>query len=304
MVKSYSNKNLFLFFIIVFSLLCLIFYFFYLNHQVEGMSIILNGESTDEYVYGESINKDGYLDGIDVVYYINLDRSIDRRNHMERIFENSVFDEIPVIRIPACDGKNEDMKKYFTIEKVGNIDNTIISNVEYACTLSHLFSIKKFSESTYDIALICEDDITLEYKKYWKKTINDMILAAPSDWEIIQVAINPINPVIFEQLKKNEYLLNINYTNNPEYNAFSTTAYIVNKMAAQKIIRNHYKNNIFYLDNQYLHVADSILYRICKTYICLPYFTYTTTTSTIHQSDIIQHSNSKNMVTNFLKDME
>ena len=106
MVKSYSNKNLFLFFIIVFSLLCLIFYFFYLNHQVEGMSIILNGEST-LYVPVVEINKDGYLNGIDVVYYINLDRSTTRRNEMDNLLQNSMFHSIPTIRFPAYDGKKK-----------------------------------------------------------------------------------------------------------------------------------------------------------------------------------------------------
>ena len=306
MIKSYKGKGLFIFVIVaaIFIISFVLFIIYGSKRSMEGMSIILNHETKSEDIYGENVNKDGYLDGLDVIYYINLDRSVDRRNHMERIFENSVFDDIKVVRFPAYDGKNEDMKKYFTIENIGSIDNTKITNIEYACTMSHLYAIKQFSESSHDIALICEDDITLEYKKYWKKTIKEIINEMPSDWEIIQVAINPIDYGIFEKLEKNGYVLNINSINNPAYTAFSTTAYIINKNSAKKLIKHTYKNNVFNLNNFHLHGADNLLYDILKTYICIPYFTYTTNTSTIHQDHLIQHVNGKNMVTSFLKKLE
>jgi hypothetical protein len=70
------------------------------------MSIVLNHDGA---------SKDGYLDGVDAIYYINLDRSIDRRNDMENLFRDSVFRGIPTIRFAAYDGKREDMSAYFTI---------------------------------------------------------------------------------------------------------------------------------------------------------------------------------------------
>ena len=56
------------------------------------------------------------------------------------------------------------------IEKIGYC-NGRLSKGEYACTLSHIETIRKFSESPYEIALIFEDDVTMEYEKYWKKSI-------------------------------------------------------------------------------------------------------------------------------------
>jgi len=108
MIKSYKGKGLFIFVIVaaIFIISFVLFIIYGSKRSTEGMSIILNHETKSEDIYGENVNKDGYLDGIDVIYYINLDRSVDRRNHMERIFENSVFDDIKVVRFPAYDGKN------------------------------------------------------------------------------------------------------------------------------------------------------------------------------------------------------
>lgn len=292
MVKSYSNKNLFLFFIIVFSLLCLIFYFFYLNHQVEGMSIILNGEST-LYVPVVEINKDGYLNGIDVVYYINLDRSTTRRNEMDNLLQNSMFHSIPTIRFPAYDGKKKDMSKYFVIENIGNIDNSSIENTEYACSLSHLETIRSFSESPYNIALILEDDVTLDYTIFWKKSLREIIDGAPNDWEIIQLCyiLNGNFPV-------KEYTLN-DLNNSSKY--YSTAAYIINKTSANKI-NNIHINNKYYLNNKYSHEADNLIFNLFTTYTYkYPYFTYKSNNfSTIHPEHNEMHENSKNRITSFL----
>ena len=50
-----------------------------------------------------------YLDGIDAIYWINLDRSVDRRQRMEKMFEDPVFAEKKIIRISAVDGKAHDI---------------------------------------------------------------------------------------------------------------------------------------------------------------------------------------------------
>jgi len=40
---------------------------------------------------------------------------------------------------------------------------------EYAILYSHLNAIRTFSTTNFKNALIFEDDLSLEYKKYWKK---------------------------------------------------------------------------------------------------------------------------------------
>ena len=41
--------------------------------------------------------KTSFMDGIDIIYWINLDRSPERRESMEKMFEDEVFSEIPNI---------------------------------------------------------------------------------------------------------------------------------------------------------------------------------------------------------------
>ena len=87
-----------------------------------------------------------YLDGIDVIYWINLDRCIERRQSME-----SMLSLLPIKneRIVAIDGKNEPDENIY--DKF-ICDEFTISKLEYACTLSHLNTIKKFNESEYNIS--------------------------------------------------------------------------------------------------------------------------------------------------------
>ena len=44
--------------------------------------------------------KKQYLDGIDVVYWINLDRAKDRKEHMEKnVINDEIFEDKKVIRL-------------------------------------------------------------------------------------------------------------------------------------------------------------------------------------------------------------
>jgi hypothetical protein len=61
-----------------------------LNFQLNYTNQFINQTYTqDEYELMNPPRADiKYMDGIDVIYWINLDRSIDRRNHMEKIFQD------------------------------------------------------------------------------------------------------------------------------------------------------------------------------------------------------------------------
>jgi len=229
-------------------------------------------------------NQKKYLDGVDVIYWINLDRSEDRKKSMEEMFEDSVFNGKKIIRISAVDGKSPD------------IDNIINSNfekvyldkytkIEYACALSHVNALRKFAKSEHQIALIMEDDMTLEYKPYWKKSIKEIINNAPEDWNIIQLTY-----IINDKLPDKIY-----EKNNNKY--FSTAAYIINKNNINiiPILPNKIKTDV--------PAADYYLYDIFNTYLYkYPMFIYKSDEeSTIHQDHINNHNESKKKITEMLK---
>jgi GR25 family glycosyltransferase involved in LPS biosynthesis len=228
--------------------------------------------------------KKDYLDGVDVIYWINLDRSLDRRQRMEQMFKDPVFKGKKIVRISAVDGKASNIDQVLNANFEG-MQPDKFSKVEYACLLSHINAIKQFSESSDEVALIMEDDATLEYKPYWKKTVKQIMENAPNDWEIIQLCINTQKP-----------LAKIYIRNSGHSQIFGTVTYVINKKCA-----NHLKTHKMLQFSE--HTADKYLYNQTITYAYkYPMFTYNyNENSTIHQDHINDHNRSKKIIDGFIQ---
>ena len=205
-----------------------------------------------------------YINAIDIIYWINLDRSVDRKKRMEKILKNF---NIKNKRIKASDGKLESYEDIY-----GNFicNNFVNTKLEYACLLSHLNTIKEFANSNNQISLILEDDISLDFSIYWDKYISKIIDDAPKDWNIIMIGYT-----------YNKQLINL-YTDNTDNindkkidQIWSTLSYIINKKGAHKLINKILENNKYNISSLKNHVADFFLYKTLKTYTYkYPYFTY------------------------------
>ena len=236
------------------------------------------------------------LNGIDIVYWINLDRSPDRRESMEELFNDSAFDNIQTTRFRAVDYKDRDVYKHFNLNEVGIRNN----RPEYACFLSHLESIRTFANSNLPdsaVALIMEDDATLEYKPYWKKSISDVIKSAPSDWQIIT-----LNYMFSEGVR----IPNVNKFAEYEPNNgrfVSALAYLIRKSTAKEYMNLMYTNGRYHLNlNMVLHHADVYLFNTLNTYAYkYPYFTYKTDNdSYLHPDDLDNHKRCKLQIAKML----
>lgn len=108
-------------------------------------------------------------------YYINLDRKPDRKKVMEEMYTD-------LIRISAYDGNL--INTYTDIVIPSNLH---ISKYELGCTLSHIRAIVTAYKNGDNEVLIMEDDIYDTYKSLWNKKISDIVFAAPSDTECIQL---------------------------------------------------------------------------------------------------------------------
>ena len=215
-------------------------------------------------------DKNNYLIGIDIIYWINLRKSRIRCKEMEKIFQDSVFNNIKIERIDAIDGKSTNIDSILNQNFINIQEQN--TKVEYACLLSHLNTIYNFSNSDNKIALIMEDDMTLEYKPYWKESITQIINKAPHDWEIIQLCYISQNTPI--------HLYNLN-----DGIFFSTGAYLINKEGALKIKK---QNNLYILNQNINHTADEYLFKTLITYTYkYPLFIYKyNNNSTIHNNHI------------------
>jgi len=218
-------------------------------------------------------NAPKYMDGVDAIYWINLDRSHERRDNMLKFLDDPVFQDIPKIRISATDGKNPD-EMYKKLGNCAKQEST--SDLEYGCLLSHMEAIRTFCESSHNIALILEDDNTLEFKKYWKKSIKRITDQAPNDWDAIMLWYN----------------VGTNGFKNAELTKFNgedgTVAYLVSRRGAEKLIKNFYKDGKYNLTNDFHHKSDVYIYRKLNTYVYkYPMFVFRTNNdSEIHKDHV------------------
>lgn len=132
-------------------------------------------------------------------YYINLDRSVERR----RVFENIFNDHVPALRrISAVEAQNHTIRSMylpddstFYAEHVHvSTDSDIplgkISETELGCILSHLEAIRTAYNDGCHAALIMEDDASSLLTPFWTYTPADAIREAEAtnpDWTVIQV---------------------------------------------------------------------------------------------------------------------
>jgi GR25 family glycosyltransferase involved in LPS biosynthesis len=234
-----------------------------------------------------------YMEGVDVIYWINLDRSNDRKKNMLKVLADPVFQNIPNIRISATDGKNPD-EMYSKITDFKKQKDT--SDSEYGCLLSHLDSIRKFNDSEYNVALIFEDDVTLEFRPFWKNSIQTVIDSAPEDWEIILLWYDVKDEGFFnETIKKYD-------------GECYTLSYIINKSGSNKLMKNCLDNEKYVLDNNLLHKSDIFIYRLLTTFVYkYPMFIYRTDNdSNIHPHHVeaVHNVHKRNAISSYKKETQ
>jgi GR25 family glycosyltransferase involved in LPS biosynthesis len=275
-----------IYFLLVALLIVLGLYVFH-NHYLHIKPVYLDHELEIKNKPRPNVN---YLDGVDVIYWINLDRSSDRRAEMSRIFQNVVFQNMKIERVPAVDGKNPD-SVYPRLKFMYKQKN----DYEYACMLSHLDTIRKFSQTNIPVALIMEDDITMELRPYWRKTVKEVINGAPKDWEIIQLCYNT-------QANVKNFSL---YERNIRNKTVCAAAYLINNRAAKRLIGDIYNEKKYNLEHYIIHHADCYIFSKSITYTYkYPYFIYKSNNdSLLHPEDLNHHERSKQKVIEMYKNL-
>ncbi len=229
---------------------------------------------------------------IDKIYWINLDKDMKRSENMKQILNKF---NIKNERIPAIDGNIENDLKYkyfnYNFDKNNSSDNyPNNTNKEYAILISHLFTLNKLIniDNNINIALILEDDISLDFISYWNNNMDYIINnpELPNDWDIIMLGY---------------YSLNINYTTKTNANEFhkwnndwSAMAYLVNK----NNIKNKYNKMLvvdsnlkWKCDKNDIMVSDYYIFSKFNTFVYnRPYFTFPNNNdSTIHNDHLEYH---------------
>jgi GR25 family glycosyltransferase involved in LPS biosynthesis len=237
-------------------------------------------------------------------YYINLDKSINRKQRYEQRL--SKYYNIQTERIPAI--TPQDIKKYKINRSQACNQNT---ELEIACVLSHLksiftayknlmFNISK-KKNTNNYALITEDDLVILEMPNWNKLVN----SAPPNWEILQlVALGPIAENIYNNssIGWQKYI----------YNTWSCAAYLINLQGMitildacipeYKQVDNWNDITIINLNYNVNCASDHIIYTLTNTYTyTIPLFNLEGLDSTLHSHHLPLHHSTIDVINNRFK---
>ena len=181
--------------------------------------------------------------------WINLDNAVTRRNNLLKEFaDNNITD-------------------HYRVNAYHSVDDTKRSK-ESACCRSHLQALTHFLLNTNDeYALICEDDLTFELKKYWKEPVEDVVKNAPSDWGIIQLA------TIIQNIETKFGHRDL-YFKWGDQKSSSCLAWVIHRKCAVKLLNTYISSNNIFADATAADSWSSGIYQRVDKYTEYTSYTY------------------------------
>jgi GR25 family glycosyltransferase involved in LPS biosynthesis len=202
-------------------------------------------------------------------YWINIDRSQDRRAFMEEQFKKNSLDNVRVSAITPHDFDEvlED-KRPLTCKHPG----CVRCEYEYACISSHIKAmIEGLKDERNDWFVVMEDDIVIPFDIDYNKMIGELQKEAPSA-QLVQLLIL-YGPTV-------KALYNLSITQNMpfikwQYLLPSTGMYIISREGAEILVGKYFKNNKYdFTTCEYQVVADVALYSSINSYATTFPFAY------------------------------
>ena len=119
----------------------------------------------------------------DKIFIINLERSIQRKYHIERQFKRLKIQNYEFF--PAFDGNQLDILQMMRKNIVAScdFDKIPLSSGELGCAMSHIGVYEEIIKRNYKNALIIEDDVVVSDKIH--KLVNLLMDQIPRTWDII-----------------------------------------------------------------------------------------------------------------------
>ena len=207
------------------------------------------------YSYITSLDYNSYIP----LFYINLDRSTDRKEY----FDKQIEENYPVFRIEAIDYKNDPFEN---IIKINETEDKF-----YAVLGSHLKAIYMANQYELDSVIITEDDIDLDIFLKAKDKIFQIWEDNKDNIECLQLHSSGYTTIytLYQQALQQRKIELIKKTVQtlPHWGC---TMYIINRQGIKQIMK-HYNTNLKKFDlssfKHYKIVSDSIIYMICNSYL-------------------------------------
>jgi GR25 family glycosyltransferase involved in LPS biosynthesis len=236
-------------------------------------------------VYNEINIPYNKINKINLILWINLERSVNRKDYMENLLSNI---NVPNMRINAIDGRNENIKNMIKT----NFEKENITNYEIACCLSHIKAINHLNNIDGDYFIICEDDILFNNLILFNIDLDAIISNGPNFDILI------INKTYYSRIENMYENWNSSFTKGPDYHIAGTGCYIISRNGINKTINNTLfidDENFIFNSNKNFDVADKYIYKDLETYVYKYNFCGNNDEeSTIHSDHIENHIKSSN----------
>ena len=244
--------------IIIYSIIILFIIFYCINYRpivkyyIDRNFISLYNVDNENINFASLLAYNNQITPINM-YYINMDKSIERKSRfLDRMQK---FNNYNIIRIKAI--TPEDLHNYkITIPWYCNV----MHNKEKACLLSHIKAIQTSYNNNDNYSLIVEDDLIINKNINWEYFISVL----PDDWEIVQLYYFKLpfsNNSQFKTLQKNNFLIKT------ENILLSAAAYLINRKGMEKILKNINNNEINLLNHNKHCLSDYVIYNNINRYI-------------------------------------
>ena len=199
------------------------------------------------------------------IYYVNLDRSNDRKKYMEESFSNHGIENYK--RISAIDGKHLTNLKGGVLNGIKFINKCMNLGTfcQVAVCLSHIKAILQAYNDGVEYAVIMEDDIVLDLMPKWELSISDIINHCPN-MNIIQLFTSSLP--IYNQLLQSNALLHKKPRGVNNIYFYGAVCYIISRKGMEELLKRTYIKDSDLIVLEWFHVVtDGLLYDMDESYI-------------------------------------
>lgn len=219
-----------------------------------------------------------HLSDLPLVLWINLDRSLRRRQNMIKLFDTH---HLVHRRIAGVDGTGRELSV------LNNLCDTSLSlsPAENACTCSHLLAARYLLEKTSEThVLVFEDDVSFAFLELIPYSWTQFISHLPDNWQMVQLAVTT------ESGSPPCHLVSIT----PASKHYCSAAYLLSRTGAEYLLNTYWlsASTKINLQDQEHVTADSMIASIPHSY-SIPIFSYETMDSVIHPNHLYIHNRAK-----------
>ena len=177
------------------------------------------------------------LSGMPKIYYINLNRSVERNTYMINQFKKYNISNYERVT-------GEDILENESLDFLGSALPRGLKPVEAVVVFSHIKAIQQFLKTNDDWCIVCEDDVDFSTYEKWNFTWDDFFIRIPKTANIVQLVIStrPSRNINFHIHQRTFW-------------DFNATAYLINRKQATDIVKKYFDKKL-YLDR----------YKMLKTY--------------------------------------